>query len=173
MRLSFNYRNGVSVFRFDCHTYYSRCAHPSSSSSLPSSTVFFSSLFSRDHGAVSQISFSRLSKFRGFTGYNHDHPGLFFVTFSSFHATNRSPIYYNKVYCYLCVTTEWDAFSVYLKYRRKKKREITRDSNFHWHNDLTLCRPQLHGINRITIIHSPLVNYMYQADIATLAATIE
>lgn len=106
MRLSFNYRNGVSVFRFDCHTYYSRCAHPSSPSSSPSSTVFFSSLFSRDHGAVSQISFSRLSKFRGFTGYNHDHPGLFFVTFSSFHATNRSPIYYNKVYCYLCVTTE-------------------------------------------------------------------
>lgn len=56
LRRNFNYRNGVSVYRFDCHAYYSQYPFFAFFAFF---NGFFSSLFSQDHGAVSQISFSR------------------------------------------------------------------------------------------------------------------
>jgi len=86
---------------------------------------FFSIVIPSWHD-IAYLVFLSLTKFhRNVTGYHRD-LGLFFVTFTSFHTIIIQLLIFCNEVLYVITICQ-------------------RDSNFHWHNNFTSCRPQLHG----------------------------
>lgn len=135
IRRGFNYRNGLSVFRFDCRTYYSRCTQPSSSPSSPSSTVFSHrhsrgtiAWYRKSHFLVSYIPRLHGMQSRSWLILCH----LLVV-----------PYDYSIINLIKLRALSLNIRDVVIYWRRKEKKP--RDNNSHWHNNVTFCRPQLHG----------------------------